>query len=95
MRLVSRGYRHPGGPGHAASELLELRGQRCLDVGCGIGDDARAIAKAFDVHVVGIDQNPRTIEVALSRSAGFSQVTFQTAGASDFHVPTKRSMGDG
>ncbi|MBV8715548.1 MAG: methyltransferase domain-containing protein, partial [Chloroflexi bacterium] len=58
MRLVSRGYRHPGGPGHAASELLELRGQRCLDVGCGIGDDARAIAKAFDVHVVGIDQNP-------------------------------------
>ncbi|MBV9579053.1 MAG: class I SAM-dependent methyltransferase, partial [Chloroflexi bacterium] len=68
---------------HPASEFLELRpGQRCLDVGCGIGEDARAIAEAFGAQVIGIDNNPRMIEVAQSRSAAFPHVTFETAEAS-------------
>ena len=60
------------GQRHPASELLELRpGQCCLDLGCGIGEDARAIAEAFDAQLTGIDNNPRMIEVARSRSAAF------------------------
>ena len=78
------------GQRHPASELLDLRpGHRWLDVGCGIGEDARGTANAFDVHVVGIDQNPQMIEVARSRSAGFSQVTFQTAEASELPFPNE------
>ena len=76
------------GQRHPASELLELRPeQRCLDVGCGIGEDARATAKAFNAQLVGIDNNPRMVEVAQSRSAAFPSVTFQTAEATKLPFP--------
>src|SRR5437016_13037780 len=46
------------GPGehHPAVAQLELGPDpRCLDVGCGVGEDARAIAELSGSHVVGID----------------------------------------
>jgi ubiquinone/menaquinone biosynthesis C-methylase UbiE len=55
-----------------AYDLLEVRaGQRLLDVGCGLGDDVRALAALVGASgmVVGLDNSERLLEVARSRSA--------------------------
>lgn len=55
------------------NELLELGfGQRVLDVGCGTGDDVRAMAGSVgaDGLVVGIDNSQAMIDVARQRAAG-------------------------
>ena len=55
-------------------ELLEVReGQRLLDVGCGLGDDVRALARLVGISggVVGLDRSERLLEAARHRSAGF------------------------
>src|SRR5438309_8505700 len=52
------------GPGehHPAVAQLELGpDQRCLDVGCGVGEDARSIAELSGSHVVGIDVSTRMV----------------------------------
>jgi ubiquinone/menaquinone biosynthesis C-methylase UbiE len=53
--------------------LLEINaGQRVLDVGCGIGDDVRALARLVGAsgEVIGLDNSERLLEVARSRSEG-------------------------
>jgi ubiquinone/menaquinone biosynthesis C-methylase UbiE len=52
--------------------LLDLQlGARVLDVGCGTGEDARAMARIVGPtgHVVGLDSSATIIEVAAARSA--------------------------
>lgn len=54
-------------------ELLEIReGARILDVGCGAGDDARALARLVGSRgrVEAIDVDPVMLEEAQRRSAG-------------------------
>jgi len=54
-------------------DLLEVRaGQRLLDVGCGLGDDVRALARLVGAagSVVGLDNSERLLEAARGRSAG-------------------------
>jgi ubiquinone/menaquinone biosynthesis C-methylase UbiE len=53
--------------------LLDLRpGHRVLDVGCGTGEDARALAEIVGAHgrVVGVDASAAMIEEARRRSEG-------------------------
>jgi SAM-dependent methyltransferase len=67
------------GPGDQAPglDLLELHeGDRCLDVGCGLGEDARAIAEATGSVVLGVDQSARLASEATRRSAGNRAVSF-------------------
>jgi ubiquinone/menaquinone biosynthesis C-methylase UbiE len=54
-------------------DLLEVHeGQHLLDVGCGLGDDVRALARLVGAsgRVVGLDLSERLLEVARSRSEG-------------------------
>ena len=70
------------GERHHALGLLELGpGQRCLDVGCGTGEDARAMHEMSGAEVVGIDLRPRMAAEARSRSAGRPGVTFLVGDA--------------
>ena len=79
MRFLERtstrpGQRHPGLP------LLRLEpGQRCLDVGCGLGEDARSIAEATGAAVLGIDLSLHLAKEAHSRSESAGTSMFATA----------------
>ena len=63
--------------------LLELRpGQKVLDVGCGTGEDARAMARLVgpDGRVVAVDGSEKMIAVARQRAASVNlPVEFQVA----------------
>lgn len=70
VRFLERTSTAPGGD-YPALDLLQLRdGQRCLDVGCGLGEDARAIARATGGLVFGIDHSVRLATEAARRSTG-------------------------
>jgi SAM-dependent methyltransferase len=70
VHFLDRTLTRPG-EHHPAVALLELDpGQRCLDVGCGVGEDARSIAELCSTRVVGVDVNTRTVRESRSRSAG-------------------------
>jgi ubiquinone/menaquinone biosynthesis C-methylase UbiE len=45
----------------------ELRGRRVLDVGCGTGRWAAALAERFGCEVTGVDVSPEMLEVARER----------------------------
>jgi ubiquinone/menaquinone biosynthesis C-methylase UbiE len=67
---------------------LELApGGRALDVGCGTGDDARAMADLVGPRgvVIGVDNSTAMIDEARRRAeaAGLHQASFQTADALD------------
>lgn len=52
VRFLDRTSTRPG-EHHPAVALLELDpDQRCLDVGCGVGEDARSIAEVYGARVV-------------------------------------------
>ncbi|MBV9916381.1 MAG: methyltransferase domain-containing protein [Solirubrobacterales bacterium] len=58
------------------AELLGLRpGGRAIDVGCGLGDDARAIARIVGPsgHVVGVDASTALLDRARTRSVADDQ----------------------
>ncbi len=58
LELVwGRGYMAPGGAGNVDRMVagLDLRGQRVLDLGCGIGGPALHLAARHGARVVGID----------------------------------------
>jgi SAM-dependent methyltransferase len=81
VRFLDRTSTRPG-ERHRALGLLELgAGQRCLDLGCGVGEDARAMSGTSGAQVVGIDLSPRMVNEARSRSAGRPGVTFLVADA--------------
>lgn len=65
-------------------------GAAALDVGCGTGDVALAVASASGAHVTGIDLVPRHVERARARSAeqGLEvRTTFLLADATAMHFP--------
>jgi ubiquinone/menaquinone biosynthesis C-methylase UbiE len=66
------GFLSPGGPEEVA-RLLEgsdIRGQRVLDIGCGLGAiDVLLIAQHGAAHVTGIDLEPDLIAKARARAA--------------------------
>jgi ubiquinone/menaquinone biosynthesis C-methylase UbiE len=64
-------------------ELLELRpGTRVLDVGCGTGEEVRAIASRTGC-AVGIDASRALVEEARRRTATDLEATFRVADALD------------
>ena len=58
-------------------------GRRILDVGCGLGDDAAALAKLVTPGgtVVGVDSSRAMIEAARTRYSGVEGLTFEVADA--------------
>ncbi len=71
---------------HAISKLSLTKSQRVLDVGCGIGGAARAIAAHTGCHVTGVDLTPEFIEAAgtLTQLTGMEQkLSFKVASALD------------
>lgn len=65
------------------------RGQKVLDVGCGIGGGDFYMAENFDVEVVGIDLSINMISLALERAIGLKcSVEFEVADC------TKRTYPD-
>src|SRR6478735_10637489 len=58
-------------------------GRRILDVGCGLGDDAAALAKlvAPGGAVVGVDGSRSMVEAARERHGGVEGLTFEVADA--------------
>jgi arsenite methyltransferase len=72
----------------ATNELSDLchieKGRYVLDVGCGTGKTASALAKERGCRVVGVDLSPRMIEWAketAKREGVLDQVEFKTADA--------------
>src|SRR6478609_4192605 len=61
-------------------------GRRILDVGCGLGDDAAALAGlvAPGGTVVGIDGSRAMIEAARERHSGVKGLSFEVADAATF-----------
>lgn len=75
LRFFDAGNRLPAVQALKPMMLDQLRlhrGQRVLEVGCGAGDDVRAIARRVgpDGHVLGLDASPLVIAEATRRSAG-------------------------
>ena len=67
---------------HALRLYSPHRGQRVLDIGCGVGDTSQRIAALVgaDGEVVGVDAAPRFIETARRESeAGLRNVRFEVA----------------
>ena len=92
VRFLDRTSTRPG-EHHPAVALLELDpDQRCLDVGCGVGEDARSIAEVYAARVVGVDVNTRMVRESRSRSAGRDGLTFLVAEAG--HLPFADSAFD-
>lgn len=81
VRFLDHTSTRPG-EHHPAVALLELNpDQRCLDVGCGLGEDARSIAEMCGARVVGLDVNMRMVRESRSRSAGRDGLAFLAAEA--------------
>lgn len=85
VRFLERTSTHPG-ERHPAARLLRLEpGQRCLDVGCGLGEDARSIAGATGASVLGVDLSLHLAKEARVRSEGDRRVAF--AAGDGAHLP--------
>jgi len=79
-----------GGYKRRALEFLDVRpGQRVLDVGCGVGDDALILAKMAGPagRVTGIDRSPEMVEAARVKSRPISNVEFTTGDAYELPFP--------
>ena len=68
--IWGEGFMAPGGKGNVEKivEGLELRDQRVLDVGCGVGGPAFVLADTYGANVAGIDLEPQLIELAQKRA---------------------------
>ncbi len=64
------GFMAPGGEGNIANlvEGLDVRDQRILDIGCGIGGPAFVLAETYGAYVVGIDIESELIARARLRA---------------------------
>ncbi|HXG36729.1 MAG TPA: methyltransferase domain-containing protein [Dehalococcoidia bacterium] len=84
---------HPGGlrlTEEIGRRMRLDRGDRVLDVACGYGESARALARRFGCAVVGSDLSPGIVEAAAqaTKSEGFGAlVSFQTADAEVLPFP--------
>jgi ubiquinone/menaquinone biosynthesis C-methylase UbiE len=87
-------YMAPGGEGNVDKLVkgLDLAGKRVLDIGCGIGGPAFALARKHGAHVTGIDLEPQLIGRARRRAAelGLSaQIEFRTVTLGPFPFPER------
>ena len=90
--IWGRDYMAPGGEGNVDRMVrgIELAGRRVLDIGCGIGGPAFALARKYGAHVTGIDLEPQLIERAARRAGelGLShQAEFSSVGIGAFPFP--------
>jgi phosphoethanolamine N-methyltransferase len=68
--IWGEGYMAPGGEGNIANLVqgLEIRDKRILDVGSGQGSPACFLAESYGASVVGIDIEPKLIEISQDRA---------------------------
>ncbi len=90
--IWGRDYMAPGGEGNVDRMVrgLELADKRVLDIGCGIGGPAFALARKYGAHVTGVDLEPQLIERATRRAAelGLSHKTeFRAVSIGPFPFP--------
>ena len=61
------------GPSEEAIEILvregDLRGRSVLDVGCGTGRVAAALAERYGATVSGLDPSPEMLDIARERAS--------------------------
>jgi ubiquinone/menaquinone biosynthesis C-methylase UbiE len=68
------------------NKYLPAKGENALDIGCGLGDYVRYLARRSN-HVLGLDLSPEMIRIARERSAGLSNVEFQVADVMKYDFP--------
>lgn len=64
----------------------DLRGRRILDLGCGTGRVAAALAELYEATVTGVDPSPEMLAVARSRAPG-GVVALEQGSAEDIPFP--------
>jgi ubiquinone/menaquinone biosynthesis C-methylase UbiE len=75
----------------ATAELRLIPGDRVLELGCGTGDDSRALAELVgpDGEVIGIDASEAMITIARTRAEGTGlPVSFHVGDATRLDLPT-------
>lgn len=97
MRMSEFEKRFVNAPAHAArvarravdlvGRIRPAPGSVILEVGSGTGDAALALARAFDVEVVGVDADPAQVHEARRRARGERRASFfvEDAAALPFH----------
>ena len=90
--IWGRDFMAPGGEGNVDKLVagIDLAGKQVLDIGCGIGGPAFALARKHGAHVTGIDLEPQLIERASRRAAelGLSgRTAFRTVTLGPFPFP--------
>jgi ubiquinone/menaquinone biosynthesis C-methylase UbiE len=90
--IWGRNYMAPGGEGNVVKMVggLDLRGGQVLDIGCGLGGPAFALARKYGAIVTGTDLEPKLVQRATKRAAelGLSdQTTFLTVEAGKLDFP--------
>jgi len=91
----------------AVESVVEAQPRRLLEVGCGMGQFAAAVAERTDAEVVATDLSPRMVELASSRGLDarvanvealpFADAEFDCAAANWmlYHVPdVDRALGE-
>ena len=92
--IWGRDYMAPGGEGNVDRMVagLDLAGRRVLDIGCGIGGPAIALARKYGAEVTGIDLEPQLVARANRRAEelGLSdRVEFRTVTLGDLPFPDR------
>jgi phosphoethanolamine N-methyltransferase len=92
--IWGRDYMAPGGEGNVDRMVtgIELAGRRVLDIGCGIGGPAFALARKYGAEVTGIDLEPQLVARATRRAEelGLSdQTEFRTVTLGDLPFPDR------
>lgn len=73
---------------HLLAAIASEPGKRIVDIGCGAGEIAMAVAAARpDAQVIGIDVSPDLVVAARSRSIQAANVTFKLGDASVWTDP--------
>ncbi|MFN2521365.1 MAG: class I SAM-dependent methyltransferase, partial [Candidatus Limnocylindria bacterium] len=67
-------------------------GDRCVDVGCGEGKHALALAERFALDVTGVDPVPRHIELANERLASATDARPELAGRVRFEIASANAL---
>ncbi|MBV8601086.1 MAG: methyltransferase domain-containing protein [Candidatus Eremiobacteraeota bacterium] len=84
LRDIARANRLFGGIGPVARELARLAPESILDVGCGLADVPRALARRIGgVRIVCLDSSEQILELARRHSRGSSALEFVRGEATE------------